>query len=397
MDNIQFENRYEITKELVKSWNKLSQKRSAKHRLWMNFLVKTEIAVLAVLAFLSIGFFGSKSSVPVFSILVSLFIILSVLPAIAFRLQFRQFSQMTGETKWIQTARFGEDVEIKNGNTVTTYSYDKIRFIDENDECFCLFFDMGSRILPVYKNSFAVGSADEFFAFIKGKCTEKEPLWTKRELNKQVLKKIRLQIAIFIALAVVGFLYIILTGASGSVNFVKVRIGNEVYSTGLEQLDLSGKSLNNSDIEQLRKMKNLVSLDLSDNKINDISVLEELTDLTWLSLTKNQIGSIGVLKTLNKLTVLDLRNNRISNISVLEGLTDLTWLGLAGNKISDIGALEGLTGLTELYLEFNQISDIGVLNNLTNLTELRLYGNQISETQSEELKSALPDCRVVLK
>ena len=438
MNNIQFENQYEITKKLVKSWNKLSQKRSAKHRIWMNFLAKIGIVVLATLTLLSICFSGSQLSVLLFSLLMLLFIFYLVGPAITFKVQSKRFSQVTGEAKWIQTICFGENIEIKNGNTTTTYSYYKIRFIDENDECFYLFISIGLRlsIFHIYKNSFSVGNADEFSAFIKEQCTKQEPFWTKRELNKRVRKKLRPLIALWIAFAVIVSLFVIL-----EVNTVsdEVRIGNEVYRTSLTNLDLSGKSLNDSDIEKLRQMRNLISLDLTNNQISDISALEELTNLTWLSLRSNQISDISALRGLNNLTILELASNQISDISPLKDLTNLTWLSLALTQISDISALEGLINLSELYLGLNQINDISALKNLTNLAELRLHsnqisdisalrglihlteldlrnnqisdigvlkelthltelilwGNQIRETQLEELASELPNCRIL--
>ena len=448
MNNIQFENQFEITKKLVKSWNRLSQRRSAKHRLWLNFFAKIGIAVLAVLMFFFVRFSGSELSIVVFALLVFLFIFYLIWPAVTFNLQSKQFSGVTGEAKWIQTICFGEDIKIKNGNTTTTYFYDKIRFVDENDECFYLFISTGSRlsIFYIYKNSFSVGSAEEFSAFIKEKATEQEPLWTKRELNKHVLKKLRSKIVFWISFAVVVSLYFVLAEVVGVITFNnagvttfdKVRIGDKVYSTNITTLDLSGKNLNDFDIEQLRHMRNLVRLDLADNQISDIRPIEELTDLTWLFLTENKISDISALRGLMNLMELDLSENQISDIDALDGLNRLTNLAATDNQISDITALKGLSRLTVLNLRENQItnidalahlpklmqlsladnpigdidalkdlnkltvlhlwnshiSDINALGGLTNLLKLDLRYNQISEAQMEEIRLALPNCDI---
>jgi Leucine-rich repeat (LRR) protein len=48
-----------------------------------------------------------------------------------------------------------------------------------------------------------------------------------------------------------------------------------------------------------------------------------------------------------------------------------------------------------LYLWANQIVDISALSGLTDLTELDLWGNPLTERQVNELRNALPKCKII--
>jgi len=200
MDAIQFVNQYEITKPLLKSWQHLSQKRSGKHGLWFAFFSKIFAWFFTFSCLIVALVFGA----PVFFCFSFLFAVLLVLliahPSILAHRKFKQFSLLSGKTTWIQTICFGESLEIKSGNSSSAYSYDQIRFIDENEECFYLW--LGAKFfLIVYKNAFSAGNADEFAAFIGEKCSEKEPLWEKRELNKRMSKKVWPRVILWVLLA----------------------------------------------------------------------------------------------------------------------------------------------------------------------------------------------------
>ena len=158
-----------------------------------------------------------------------------------------------------------------------------------------------------------------------------------------------------------------------------ITIDGTEYSTSLTKLNLFGKNLTSADIEPLKHMINLISLDLGSNKISDISMLSNLTNLTSLRLIGNQITDISALKNLTNLSHLYLLCNQIRDINDLGGLVNLTDLDLAFNQISDITALKGLTNLNILNLFQNQITVINALGGLTNLTHLALDNNQISD------------------
>jgi small GTP-binding protein len=134
-----------------------------------------------------------------------------------------------------------------------------------------------------------------------------------------------------------------------------------------------------SDINFLKELKQLNSLDLSHNQISDISFLKELKQLNELYLSSNQISDISFLKELKQLNELYLSDNQISDISFLKELKQLNELSLSSNQISDISFLKELKQLNELSLYSNQISDISFLKELKQLKSLNLHSNQISD------------------
>ena len=150
-----------------------------------------------------------------------------------------------------------------------------------------------------------------------------------------------------------------------------------------------------NDISPISELTNLTEMSLYNNQISDINPLSGLTNLTKMSLYGNKISDISPLSGLINLTNLNLGSNQISDISPLSGLKSLRYLQMPDNKISDIKPLSGLINLSVLILDSNQISDISPLFELTNLRRrLTLSNNPISQTDLDKLKDALPNCHI---
>lgn len=144
----------------------------------------------------------------------------------------------------------------------------------------------------------------------------------------------------------------------------------------LELEDYWGWEVKNYTINQ---EGNIISLDLSGNKIRDLTPLQNLTQLERLNLWHNQIDNIEPLKWLKHLTELHLEGNKFSDLNTLEKLAKLTHLFLNENNIENIRPLQNLKFLTELGLSKNKIDDLSPLKNLKQLTYLLLDDNQISD------------------
>ena len=86
-------------------------------------------------------------------------------------------------------------------------------------------------------------------------------------------------------------------------------------------------------LDGIEYCQNLVTLDISDNRISDISNLWNLQYIEELFLANNQISYIDTLGNLLKLRILDLSGNQIDDISPLFELEHLEYLNLVGNKI----------------------------------------------------------------
>jgi hypothetical protein len=102
---------------------------------------------------------------------------------------------------------------------------------------------------------------------------------------------------------------------------------------------------------ECKNAENILSLDLSNNKIT-------------------KIGGLG-LNHLTNLQILYLYNNRITEIKGLglNHLTNLQILWLGDNQITEIKGLDHLTNLRELWLSSNAITEVP--NSIMNLRNLR--------------------------
>jgi hypothetical protein len=186
MENVLFENKYEVTPALMKKWNSLSFKRSAKHKVWVSLAMKIGFALLTVL-FLVQGIFTGDD---IYYYLAMIYGVASVMLIFmpGYRKRYKNYLKFSGQTEWIQRLQFGEKIEAASGNTVTTFTYDQINYIDENEDCFFLWLNVSTTLI-VYKNAFVVGDADLFRAFIYEKCMEYKSLWTKKKHNHTSIKK----------------------------------------------------------------------------------------------------------------------------------------------------------------------------------------------------------------
>ena len=98
---------------------------------------------------------------------------------------------------------------------------------------------------------------------------------------------------------------------------------------------------------------------------------------------------------LEKLTHLVLKGNKLTSVEGLEKLTQLKELHLFNNQLTEVKRLKNLTQLTMLTLPDNQLTDVKGLENLTQLRTLNLNNNPaLTKAQIDELKKALPKCRI---
>ena len=146
-----------------------------------------------------------------------------------------------------------------------------------------------------------------------------------------------------------------------------VLIAGEEYSAAAEEVDLSGKNLTDGDLEGLKEMTNLKSLNLQDNS--------EISDLT----------SLAGLTSLEKLIL--PCPSQIHDLSPLSGLTELKTLYLPGNwdnlpsacEIEDFSPLSDLTKLETLVMIVEDLSNLSFLSNMTQLKRLQLSGTVTAE------------------
>ena len=128
----------------------------------------------------------------------------------------------------------------------------------------------------------------------------------------------------------------------------------------------------------------LTLVNLSSNYISILSDLSHHAYIECLLLSKNYIAKISGFNNLQFLKVLDLSYN---NIQVIEGLDNLNIneLNLEGNNIKSLTGLESLNRLTVLNVAKNNISNIAPLLTCTRLESLDIRHNNVATIRQTEL------------
>jgi hypothetical protein len=155
--------------------------------------------------------------------------------------------------------------------------------------------------------------------------------------------------------------------------------------------------------EHLRRLKHvkelwLFSCPISDETLRHISGLQDL-EILMLGETKVSDSGMEHLGGLHKLRWLNLLRTQVSDAGLesLLKLDELEYLNLGGTKVTNAGlpAIAELTRLNHLDLSGTNITDEGLiyLRSLQNLKYLNI-GPHVSKEAANELRRALPNCRV---
>lgn len=190
--------------------------------------------------------------------------------------------------------------------------------------------------------------------------------------------------------------YITVLGGEGVLPNSRVReifgyiIGDKNTSTG----DSSITTFQDSKLEKLIRdkvgkpigtlaysdLKNITSLNLSNEGITDISGLESCVNLKSLDLSYNQIKDVKPLLKLYDIKDLNLSHNKISDVSYLSNLTSLEQLNLSDNNISDLSHSRENTKDDD-DSDYDKTSD-SVFKNMTHLAFLDLSNSSVSGSYS---------------
>ncbi len=113
-------------------------------------------------------------------------------------------------------------------------------------------------------------------------------------------------------------------------NYDHIRVKNELLELNLNStisiLRLPGRGLYNLDV--MRGLWNLTSLDVSSNHIESISAITIFPGLIELNISGNRLKNLNGIENLNKLEYLDLSGNFITDYSPLHSLKNLKKLKL---------------------------------------------------------------------
>ena len=160
-----------------------------------------------------------------------------------------------------------------------------------------------------------------------------------------------------------------------------------------QEIDDLGKDINNftqirdfnvstnriTHINCVGYMPYLIRIDASVNEIKEISCLNNpsmFQFLQTLNLKQNKIHVLPEMQAANLLTM-DLSENKLKDCSAFKGLPRLKILNMNSNHMADCVGLANCPNLEVLYLNGNRITSLKGLEELPNLRKLRLRQNRI--------------------
>jgi len=132
-------------------------------------------------------------------------------------------------------------------------------------------------------------------------------------------------------------------------------------------------------INCVKNMPYLIRIDASSNEIKDIDVFnnpERFQYLQLLNLKTNKIHVLPEMQAKNLLQI-DLSENKVKDCTQFKGLPNLKKLNLNTNHMADCVGLSNCPKLEVLYLNNNRLTTLNGLENLPNLRKLRLRTNKI--------------------
>lgn len=172
------------------------------------------------------------------------------------------------------------------------------------------------------------------------------------------------------------------------------HIGETLQTFNLEQVGLTAWPVWMTYFQKLNELNvdsNAIA-SIPDNAFDKLS-----TSLLTLTLSNNKLtASPKSLSSLKNLISLDLQNNRISNVTWLPQSSKLSMILLNNNHISDAGHLSSTlrsyaASLSSISLSFNQLTVIPDLSFLTMMYAFDLSHNHISDPNSGTLHNGTYD------
>lgn len=151
----------------------------------------------------------------------------------------------------------------------------------------------------------------------------------------------------------------------------------------LRKLNLTNNNI--SDISALAQFKNLVCLQMSENKIKTLAVFceeENFPSLRRLEIAKNKITELMPIQC-PKLEYLDASGQKIEKHEAWTGHANLKVLKLSENKLKTMGFCTNLPALESLDLANNAIAALGGYEGLDALKSLNLEGTKIDKIEEE--------------
>ena len=177
--------------------------------------------------------------------------------------------------------------------------------------------------------------------------------------------------------------------------FPFVYINGELYSVFAKNLNLfyynlDGEPCDNTEVEDIARLKRLKTISIQGNNITDVSFLKNMTSLeTLLYWGNSEQVDFTPIQHCENLKEFCGGNFQLENLAPFKECTSLTTLSLEYvesrflendvSYINDISDIKNLVNLEKLYIKGENITDISALKYCTKLKTIDLYGTNAED------------------
>lgn len=163
----------------------------------------------------------------------------------------------------------------------------------------------------------------------------------------------------------------------------------------LQELDISNRQ-EFADLKALEIMPAIKKLNLS--KLMSVASLEpvvELRGLEELDCSYNPIETLAPLGNLQRLKRLNVEYTKIGELTVLNVLPNIRSINMSSTRIKNLNEVRSLKQLEEIEFSNTSISTLSPLITLRNLKTVSCFNTKLNDKDIKELKSTLPDVKVI--
>lgn len=147
------------------------------------------------------------------------------------------------------------------------------------------------------------------------------------------------------------------------------------FSINFTRIDITDFSL--TSINELENCVNLLSLNISRNKITSLTPLRKCRKLQLLSCNDNQLTSLKGIETCINLYEIFCGNNKIDSLIPLHKCIKLRHLTCNKNELTSLNGIQNCNNLTIICCSNNHIKSLNRIQTCINLETLRCDGNFI--------------------
>ncbi len=145
-----------------------------------------------------------------------------------------------------------------------------------------------------------------------------------------------------------------------------------------------------TDLEPLRNLPLLESLEFKATMISSLQPISELINLKKLEFPSNRITNINPLVKLTRLEVLNIENTSVTDLSPISGLLSLRVLNVAGTQIKNLKAIHGLIKLEDLSVFNTKLKTLSPVELLPVISHIKCYNTKVRAKEIDALKSLKP-------